>query len=142
MPARVHTRILAEPLRVEEAHAFVQDPASGAAVVFTGVVRDHADGRAVAGLVYEAWEERAEAQLAGLARRLLDGWPPLRAVWLEHRVGELAIGETAVVVAVSAPHRDAAFEAARFGIEQLKATVPIWKQEHWVDGGVHWPGTT
>jgi molybdopterin synthase catalytic subunit len=65
----------------------------------------------------------------------------VRAVWLEHRTGALAIGEPSVVVAVSAPHRDEAFAAARYGIDTLKATVPIWKQEHWRDGGRHWPGS-
>lgn len=141
MDARTHGRISGEPLSVAAAHGFAGDPASGAVVVFTGTVRDHSEGRAVAGLSYEAWIERAEGQLGDLAREVAERWPDVRAVWLEHRVGELEIGEPSVVVAVSAPHRPEAFEAARWAIDTLKATVAIWKKEHWRDGTAHWPGT-
>jgi molybdopterin synthase catalytic subunit len=141
MPARLHTLLTSAPLSVQDAHAFVSDPAAGAAVVFTGMVRDHAEGRAVAGLDYEAYEERASAQLAALAESVGEKWPDALAIWMEHRVGSLGIGEPSVVVAVSAPHRVEAFDAARFGIDELKATVSIWKKEHWADGATHWPGT-
>lgn len=140
MEARTHTRLTAEPLSVAGAYEFVADPGSGGVVVFTGTVREESEGRAVAGLTYEAWWERAEAALDDLAREVAIRWPDARAVWLEHRTGDLAVGEPSVVVAVSAPHRAEAFEAARYGIDTLKATVPIWKQEHWRDGGTHWPG--
>ena len=79
--------------------------------------------------------------MADLAREVADRWP-VCAVWMEHRVGSLAVGDDAVIVAVSAPHRDEAFEAGRYGIDTLKAEVPIWKREHWAAGGTHWPGTT
>lgn len=123
------------------AYEAVTDPAAGAVVVFTGTVRAVTDGRRVVGLGYESYVERAEAQLADLARTIgaRDG---VVAVWMEHRVGELAIGEEAVVVAVSAGHRDQAFAAAREGIDTLKATVAIWKQEYWEDGGSRWPGVS
>jgi molybdopterin synthase catalytic subunit len=109
--------------------------------VFSGTVRGVTDGRAVAGLVYEAYREQAEPQLATLAAGIAARWTQVTAVWMEHRVGTLSIGEPAVVVGVSAAHREQAFEAARYGIDTLKATVAIWKQETWADGGQHWPGT-
>ena len=141
MGARLHTRLTADPLSVTSAYEFATAPEAGAVVVFTGTVRRHSEGRAVNGLTYEAYTERANAQLAALAGQVVERWSDVTAVWLEHRVGELAIGEPAVVVVVSAPHRDAAFEAARWGIDELKATVAIWKKEHWAEGGSHWPGT-
>ena len=141
MAPRVHTAITHDPLSVATAHAFVSDPGAGAVVVFTGTVRDHADGRSVSGLSYEAYEQPAADRLAELADDVAGTWPSVRAVWMTHRLGALAIGEPSVVVGVSAAHRDEAFAAARYGIDTLKASVPIWKQEHWADGGAHWPGT-
>jgi molybdopterin synthase catalytic subunit len=155
MAARLHTRLIDAPLSVGDAHAFVADPAAGATAVFTGNVRDHSiDGcegtslssrvprvRAVAGLEYEAYAEQADRQLAALAEEIARKWPEVLAVWMEHRVGSLHVGECSVVVAVSTPHRAEAFEAARYGIDQLKATVAIWKREQWADGNAHWPGT-
>ena len=141
MSARLHAELTDAPLSVEAAHAWVADRAAGATVVFTGTVRDHSDGRAVSGLTYEAWAERAVPQLEALAAAVAARWPEATAVWLEHRTGALAVGEPSVVVAVSAGHRPEAFEAARWAIDELKATVAIWKQEHWSDGGARWPGT-
>jgi molybdopterin synthase catalytic subunit len=137
----VHTAITHAPLSTDEAHSFAADPRAGAVVVFSGVVRNHAEGRDVAGLTYEAYEEHAGSCLASLAEDVTTRWPSVRAVWMVHRLGALAIGEPSVVVAVSADHRAEAFAAARHGIDTLKQTVPIWKQEHWADGGAHWPGT-
>ncbi|MDQ3973815.1 MAG: molybdenum cofactor biosynthesis protein MoaE [Actinomycetota bacterium] len=142
MSARLHARLTHEPLSLEAAHAFVADPAAGATVVFTGTVRNHADGRAVVGLTYEAFSERAQPQLTALVAQVAAEWPQVTAVWAEHRVGALGIGEPSVVVAVSAAHRSDAFDAARYGIDTLKDAVAIWKQEHWSDGGAHWPGVT
>lgn len=141
MPARLHTDLTEEPLSVEAAYAFATDPAAGAVVVFTGTTRQETDGRAVAALSYEAYTEQAKRQLSVLAADVAERWPAACAVWLEHRVGTLAIGEPAVVVAVSATHRLEAFEAARHGIDALKAGVAIWKKEHWAAGGAHFPGS-
>lgn len=138
--ARLHTSLTDQPLSVDAASAFCADPAAGAVVVFTGVVRAETDGREVTALSYEAYRERAERQLAELAEEVAGRWPAL-AVWMEHRVGTLAIGEPSVVVAVSTGHRGEAFDAVEYGIDTLKATVAIWKQEHWADGEQHWPGT-
>lgn len=139
--ARVHTALSADPLSVDDAHRHVMDPGVGATVVFTGTVRDHSEGRSVSGLTYEAYTEHAEQQMAELAQRVIMKWPEVRALWMVHRVAALAIGDAAVVVATSAPHRGAAFEAAAWAIETLKAEVAIWKQEHWTEGDSHWPGT-
>lgn len=141
MGARTHTLLTDNPLSVDAAHSFCGDPGAGATVVFTGNVRNISDGSDVTGLTYEAFAERAGEQLEALAVDIARREPSAIAVWLEHRVGDLSVGEPAVVVAVSAPHRDAAFTAARWGIDELKATVAIWKQEHWAAGGAHWPGT-
>ncbi|HVM00489.1 MAG TPA: molybdenum cofactor biosynthesis protein MoaE [Egibacteraceae bacterium] len=141
MPARLHASLTDHPLSVEAAHAFVTDPACGAVVVFTGTVREESEGRRVTALSYEAYAEQAERQLAALAAEVAEKWPAVQAVWLEHRVGTLAIGEPSVVVAVSAAHRAEAFEAARHGIDTLKKTVAVWKEEHWADGGSHFPGS-
>lgn len=140
MDARLHSRLSPEPLSWDAARAFVADPGAGGIVLFAGVVRDHAEGEAVTGLDYEAYEDEAQRLLDELAVEVATRWP-VRAVWMEHRVGSLAVGEDAVVVAVSAPHRQAAFEAGRYAIDTLKAGVPIWKHEHFAAGGSHWPGT-
>ena len=139
MPTKVHTALTDAPLSVDAAHRFCSDPRAGATVVFVGTVRDVSEGRDVAGLSYEAYAELAGERLAGLADDLA-GRDGVRAVWLEHRTGDLEVTEPSVVVAVSAGHRPEAFAAARDGIDRLKAEVPIWKQEHWADGGAHWPG--
>jgi molybdopterin synthase catalytic subunit len=113
-------------------------PSIGAVVVFLGVVRDHADGRTgVTSLTYEAYEEEAVAKLASVAAVARDQWPVIDRVALLHRTGDLALSEASVAVVVSSPHRAEAFEAARFCIDTLKETVPIWKQEHWA-GGSDW----
>ena len=140
MTARLHARLTEHPLSADAAHHFCADPAAGAVVVFTGVVRNSSDGQAVHGLTYEAYAERAATQLDALAAQIATRHPASTAVWLEHRTGDLAVGETAVVVGVSSGHRDEAFVAARWAIDELKSTVAIWKREHWAGGGSHWPG--
>ncbi len=141
MPARTHVALTTEPLSVDDAHQWCADPRAGAVVVFSGTVRDHAEGRAVDGLCYEAYEELAKARLDALAESLASR-EGVVAVWLTHRTGALGIGEVAVVAAVGAGHRPEAFATCRDAIDRLKAEVPIWKQEHWADGGSHWPGAT
>ena len=126
------------PLPVETATAWATTEASGAVVVFLGVVRDHAEGRAgVTGLTYEAYQEEAVVKLAAVAAEARQRWPVIDRVALLHRTGDLALSDVAVAVVVSSPHRDDAFEAARFCIDTLKQTVPIWKREHW-EGGSDW----
>ena len=125
-------------LPVDRAAAWVVIPSCGATVTFTGTARDHATGRpGVHRLEYEAYEEAAVERMSAVVGELRVRWPEVGRVALLHRTGEVALGDAAVVVAVSAPHRAEAFEAARFAIDELKRTVPIWKREAW-DGGQSW----
>jgi molybdopterin synthase catalytic subunit len=113
-------------------------PSCGAVVLFSGTSRDHSPGRiGVTTLEYEAYEEQVVPRLAAIAEAARARWPELGRLVLLHRVGEVPVGESSVVVVASAPHRDAAFAAARYGIDTLKATVPIWKREVW-EGGADW----
>ena len=131
-------RVAAEPLSVDEALAFIADPSAGGTCVFIGTVRDAgADGAAVTSLRYESWDEVAVDRLRAIADELRDRWP-VRKVALLHRTGDLDVGQTSVVVAVSAAHRAEAFDACREGIEQLKHDVPIWKKELLASGEGHW----
>jgi molybdopterin synthase catalytic subunit len=110
----------------------------GAVVLFSGTVRDHADGRDdVQHLTYEAYEEQAVPRLEAIASEMRTRWPETGRVALLHRLGRLELGESSVLVVVSSPHRPEAFAAARFGIDALKASVPIWKHEVW-NGGSDW----
>ncbi|HWH34501.1 MAG TPA: molybdenum cofactor biosynthesis protein MoaE [Acidimicrobiales bacterium] len=113
-------------------------PDCGAVVVFTGTVRNHAEGRSgVSALDYEAYEEQVEPRLAAVASEARTRWPGVGRLALLHRTGHLGVGEPAVVVAVSAAHRGEAFDAARFCIDTVKDSVPIWKKETW-DRGQAW----
>jgi len=127
-----------EPLPVGACADWVVRPDCGAVVLFSGTVRDHAEGRSgVSELAYEAYEEQVQPRFEAIAAEIHRRWPSVGRVALLHRVGTLQLEESSVVVAVSAAHRPEAFEAARFGIDTLKATVPIWKRERW-DGGDDW----
>jgi molybdopterin synthase catalytic subunit len=127
-----------EPLPVTAASEWVVRPDCGAVVVFAGTARDHAAGRpGVTGLEYEAYEELVAPKLASIVDEARSRWPAVGRMAIIHRVGEVAVGEASVVVAVSSPHRPDAYEANRYAIEALKASVPIWKRETW-DGGEDW----
>lgn len=126
------------PLPVGAAADWAVRPHCGALVVFSGTARDHAPGREhVERLEYEAYEEHVVPRLGDIAAEIRRRWPAVGRVALLHRVGVVPVGESSVVVAVSSPHRPEAFEAARYGIDTLKATVPIWKRETWA-GGESW----
>jgi molybdopterin synthase catalytic subunit len=113
-------------------------PDCGAVVLFSGTVRDHAEGRpGVEHLTYEAYEEQCVPRMQAIAGEIRERWPSVVRIALVHRLGRMSVGESTVVVAVSAPHRPDAFDAARFGIDALKASVPIWKHEVW-QGGADW----
>ena len=127
-----------EALPQGEVSEWLVRPACGATVVFSGTARDHAEGRSgVSLLEYEAYTEQVVPRLAAIADEIRVRWPDVGRIALLHRTGPVEIGASAVVVGVSSPHRDAAFAAARFGIDTLKATVPIWKSEQW-EGGRSW----
>jgi molybdopterin synthase catalytic subunit len=130
--------ITAEVLPVGEAYEWAVRADCGAVVLFSGTVRDHAEGRSgVQHLTYEAYEEQAVPKLAEIADEVRHRWPRTGAIVLLHRTGRLEIGESSVIVVVSSPHRPEAFEAGRYAIDALKASVPIWKHEVW-DGGSDW----
>jgi molybdopterin synthase catalytic subunit len=129
--------LTAEPIDVARVMAHVQRPEAGAVVLFLGTTRQYTDGRETVELSYEAYAEMAEKELTRLAAEAERRWP-LTACAVVHRVGVAPVGEASVAVAVSSPHRDAAFEAGRWLIDSLKATAPIWKKEHWADGGCDW----
>ena len=116
-------------------HDWVIRPECGAVVVFSGTVRDHAEGRTgVTALTYEAYEEQATSRCEKIAAEVRTRWPMVGRIALLHRTGRLELGESSVVAAVSTPHRPEAFEAARFAIDALKASAPIWKREEWAEG--------
>lgn len=113
-------------------------PDCGAVVLFSGTARDHAEGRTdVRHLEYEAYEEMVVPKLQEIADEVRVRWPDVGRVVLIHRVGRLGLGESSVVVCVSAPHRGEAFAASRFAIDALKVSVPVWKREVW-EGGSDW----
>jgi molybdopterin synthase catalytic subunit len=135
---RTLARVTDQTPSVDEALAAVADPAAGGTCVFIGTVRDHSStGPEVTDLTYEAWDELATQRLAEIGVQLHERWPICRAALL-HATGTLQIGQISVVVAVSAPHRAEAFEACRFGIEELKRDVPIWKKEAFTTGEADW----
>ncbi|MCZ7589186.1 MAG: molybdenum cofactor biosynthesis protein MoaE [Gaiella sp.] len=126
------------PLSVERVASEVASEAAGAIVTFVGTTRARSRGRDVIRLEYEAYEGMAEAEMERIARELRERHDVID-VAIHHRVGPVEIGETSVVIAVSAPHRAAAFDACREAIDTLKQTVPLWKKELYV-GGEEWIG--
>ena len=125
------------PFDVATLRAGLLDARVGAYASFEGWVRDHHGGRAVRGLRYESYAELASSEGAKIIAEALERFAIVEARCV-HRVGELAIGELAVWVGVSAAHRDAAFAACRYIIDETKARVPIWKRERYADGEVDW----
>jgi molybdopterin synthase catalytic subunit len=136
--------VLRQPLSVEtlvarlEADTRGAGEGCGAVATFIGIVRATSQGRQVRHLEYEAFAPLAVKVFQGIADEARREWHDVH-VGVHHRVGRLMVGETSVVVAAAAAHRDAAFEAARYGIEELKARAPIWKSERYADGSV-WIG--
>ena len=131
-------RVTEEPLSLEAVVAEVADERAGGIATFTGTVRRQSRGREVTHLEYEAYAEMAEDVMEKLAAELQERHE-LCAVAIHHRVGRLEIGEASVVIAVSAPHRQAALDACREAIDTLKETVPLWKKEVY-EGGEEWIG--
>jgi molybdopterin synthase catalytic subunit len=116
---------------------------AGAVVLFLGTTREFTKGRQTASLDYECYPQMAEAKLAELETQAREKWP-LVHVSIVHRLGRLELGEASIAIAVSSPHRQAAFEAGKWLIDTIKEDVPIWKQENWADGTSEWvhPGIT
>lgn len=129
--------VLEQILDVQAIRAGVQDERSGAVVVFEGCARNHHGGRAVQELAYEAFVPMAEAGLAELRLDAVKRFG-LSSCIVHHRIGTVPLGEAAVVVATSSPHRKEAFEAALWIMDRIKERVPIWKRERYVEGGEAW----
>ena len=126
-------------LSVDEVRAAVADPAAGGIALFAGAVRDSDHDRGVSGLSYSAHPSAVD-ELRRVAEVIAEKYPVI-GIAAVHRVGDLAIGDLAVVLAVSCPHRGEAFDACRNLIDILKASVPIWKHQRFDDGTAEWVGT-
>ncbi|WP_421657507.1 molybdenum cofactor biosynthesis protein MoaE [Leptothermofonsia sp. ETS-13] len=133
-----HFAITFAPLSLEEAYTLADDPANGAVVVMSGMVRNNTDGKAVVALEYQAYEPMAIRVFQQIAFEIRNQWKDVTHVVIHHRVGKLQIGEISVLVAVGCPHRTEAFVACKYAIDTLKHNAPIWKKEHWEDGSTSW----
>ena len=132
-------RVVGAPLSPDAIAAEVDDPGAGGIVIFSGVVRNETGGRPVKFLEYEAHAPMAEAKMREIGETVRARWAEVKRVAILHRIGRLEIGESSVLIAVSAAHRQDAFEACKYAIDTLKRTVPVWKKEHFEDGEV-WVG--
>lgn len=131
------TCLVRRPISPEGLLAAVAGPAHGALTLFLGTVRDLNDGRAVSGIDYSAYEPMAERELQRILEAVAHQHPGVR-VAVEHRLGTLAVGETSIGIAAAHAHRAPALAAVREVIDSIKLDVPIWKREHYVDGGREW----
>jgi len=129
--------LVRSPIDVAPLLAAAREPACGAVNMFIGTTRDHHEGRRVVRLEYEAYERMAMAALAALERSASERFQ-LGHCAIVHRLGLVPVTEASVVVVTSAPHRAAAFDAARWVMDELKRSVPIWKKEHFAEGGAAW----
>ena len=136
-----HTRLVRAPIDANALLALVSRPENGALLLFLGVVRDVNDGRAVTGIDYSAYEPMAVRELADIANDAARRFG-VTNIAVEHRLGELALEDASVGIAVAHPHRGEAYEASRWIIEEIKRRVPIWKREHYADGTREWVDPT
>lgn len=132
-------RVVRQPIDLSELVRYVTDASAGAIATFIGTTRDNNEGRKVIALDYDAYPEMAEKELKRIGDDAEKKWRIARMA-IVHRVGAVQITEASVIIAVSAAHRDDAFQACRFAIEEIKKTVPIWKKEVF-EGGEVWIGT-
>lgn len=130
--------LTSEPIGLGPLLDSVQSPSRGGVACFLGSVRDHHGGREVLRLDYSAYVPMAEAELARIVAEAESRWEV--AVAVQHRIGRLEVGDAAVAVAVASGHRNEAFVACRYVIEEVKRRVPIWKKEYFADGTVGWVG--
>lgn len=130
-------RIASQPLDLAALKVELLDPHAGACVTFEGWVRNHNEGKPVQALDYEAYAELAETEGDRILAEAREKFAVDSAVCV-HRTGELAIGDLAVWVGVTAAHRGAAFDACRYVIDEVKARVPVWKKEHYANGASEW----
>jgi len=131
------SRISRKPIDPAKALESVMDEDAGGIVLFVGTIRNQTKGKEVKGLEYEVYRPMAELQIARLEEEIRKRWP-VKSIRLIHREGRLKVGEVSVVVAVSAMHREEAFEAARYAIDRIKESFPIWKREKFKGGRYAW----
>lgn len=127
-----------EPISGESIVKTLVNPEIGAVVTFVGVVRGSTKGRGVQYLEYEAYPEMAEKVLAQIGHEVCERWRDVEEIAIVHRVGHLEIGDTAIVIAISAAHRKQLFDALHYTIDRVKVIAPIWKKEVWTDGTGEW----
>lgn len=131
--------LVRRPIAVEALVAEVAGVGNGATAVFLGTVRSHNDGRDVTGIEYSAYDEMAELEMDSILREAAERFRIAQAV-VEHRLGELKVGDASIGVAVAHAHRGEAMHALRFIVDEIKRRAPIWKLEHYVDGTREWVG--
>lgn len=130
-------RITEEVISIDEVYRFVADPRFGAQLVFSGVVRNRNHGRDVRAMTYDSFGPLAQKTMESICAEAEERWNDIKTV-LIHRTGRLEVGDCSVVIGVGSVHRDEAYQASRYIIEELKTRVPIWKQEHYLDGDSAW----
>lgn len=135
MTEHSHIHLTDRPIKAADVEKLVALPTQGGVVVFTGNVRNRTKGKKVQRLEYEAYHPMALSEMEKIRQEVLIRWPQ-SLIAIHHRVGILQVGEVAVVIAVSTPHRAQAFEACEYAIDTLKEQVPIWKKEIFEDGEV------
>lgn len=126
-------RLVSEPIEIDALLAEVESERAGGVVLFLGRVRNHSGGRRVTGMKYEAFAPMAMAEMEKIAADVRSRWP-VEKLAMVHRVGELSVGEVSVAIVVSCAHRQQAFEACKYAIDELKRRVPIWKKEYFEEG--------
>ena len=129
----IDIKISNEPLNAADSIATISDHECGGEVVFIGTIRNRTKGKTVMRLEYECYQSMALKEMRKIAAEALHRWT-VKNILIHHRTGSLQVGDIAVVIVVSAPHREAAFNACRYAIDTLKKTVPIWKKEIFDDG--------
>lgn len=138
MSSPIHFAVRETPLSIEDAIAFVNAAENGAMSMFVGRVRNHNLGRAVKAVSYDAFNALACNVFREMCEEAISKFDKRLRCYIEHYKGRLEIGGLSVVIAAGSPHRDEAFKACRYLIEELKTRAPIWKQEHYVDGDSEW----
>jgi len=133
----MQVEITSESLDPQALEERVSHPSCGAIVTFVGLVRDNHAGRGVTALDYQAYPAMCAKVGAAVGDEIRQRWPGAR-VALTHRIGSLTVGEASIVIAVASPHRVEAYEASRYCIDRIKAVLPVWKREHYVNGEPTW----
>ncbi|MDM7990347.1 molybdenum cofactor biosynthesis protein MoaE [Arthrobacter sp. zg-Y877] len=136
----IHAAVSAEPLNSADAERAAWSPDCGAVVLFSGIVRNHDDGKSVTALAYSS-HPTAQSVLDSVANGIAAKYDGIR-IWVAHRTGDLEIGDAALVAAVASAHRGTAFAACSELVDTIKANVPIWKEQGFTDGSTEWVGVS